>query len=296
MNFRYSFAALLLLFVFGTAHLQAQSSPDSILVGDRQLPQVLLVGTFHFSYPNLDAHKIAEEDQIDVKSQEKQAEVRELLDYLARFKPTKIVVESGANTGYLMRRYERWLKGEEELKRNERDQIGIRLMHRMGLDTIYGCDAGSILGDMQEDERFASVRPVFEEMFKDYDWQSESLFDSLYTTFYDYETQLENELSLLEVFQYMNRDDVIRRGHGAYLIGDFTLGETIGPDFLATYWYNRNLRIFRKIQRLDIQEDDRVLVLFGAGHLGILKQQFESTPEFELVKFGSLGASDDASN
>ncbi len=288
MNFRYSFAALLLLVVFGTADLQAQSSPDSILVGDRQLPQVLLVGTFHFSYPNLDAHKIAEEDQIDVKSQEKQAEVRELLDYLARFKPTKIVVESGANTGYLMRRYERWLKGEEELKRNERDQIGIRLMHRMGLDTIYGCDAGSILGDMQEDERFASVRPVFEEMFKDYDWQSEGLFDSLYTTFYDYETYLENELSLLEVFKYMNRDDVIRRGHGAYLIGDFTLGETIGPDFLATYWYNRNLRIFRKIQRLDIQEDDRVLVLFGAGHLGILKQQFESTPEFELVKFGSL--------
>lgn len=293
MNGRYFLPVFFLCSLMTMMDIQAQSSPDSILVGDRQLPQVLLVGTFHFAYPNLDAHKIAAEDQIDVKSQEKQAEVRALLDYLARFKPTKIVVESGENTGYLMRRYERWLRGEEELKRNERDQIGIRLMHRMGLDTIYGCDAGSILSDMYEDERFESVRPVFEEMFKDYDWKSEGLFDSLYTSFYDYETYLEKELPLLDVFQYMNRDDVIRRGHGAYLIGDFTLGDNIGPDFLATYWYNRNLRVFRKIQRLDIQEDDRILVLFGAGHLGILQQQFEATPEFELVKFGSLENLDD---
>ena len=281
----------ILSFLFGlflTCSLMAQSSPDSILIGDREVPQVLLVGTFHFAYPNLDAYKVAEEDQIDIKSQEKQAEVQALLDYLARFKPTKIVVESGENTGYLMRRYERWLAGEEELKRNERDQLGIRLMHRMGLDTIYGCDAGSILYDINNDERFASVKPIFEEMFKDYDWQSDSEFDKLYNAFYEYETSLEKELPLLDVFKYMNRDDVIRRGHGAYLIGDFTLGENIGPDFLSMYWYNRNLRIFRKIQRLDIQPDDRVMVIFGAGHLGILKQQFESTPEFELVKFGSL--------
>lgn len=270
------------------ATAQAQSSPDSILVGDRQLPQVLLVGTFHFSYPNLDAYKVAEEDQVDVKSEEKQAEMRELLDYLARFKPTKIVVESGENTGYLLRRYERWLNGEEELKRDERDQLGIRLLHRMGLDTIYGCDAGSILQDMGEDERFASVAPIYEEMFADYDWKSEGLFDSLFNAFYDYETSLEKSLPLLDVFKYMNSDDVIRRGHGAYLIGDFTLGETVGPDFLSMYWYNRNLRIFRKIQQLDIQPDDRIMVIFGAGHLGILKQQFESTPEFEFVKFGDL--------
>ena len=287
MKMRCLFLALVMLLSV-SSFLKAQSSPDSILVGNRELPQVLLVGTFHFAYPNLDAHKIAEEDQIDVKSQEKQAEVRALLDYLARFKPTKIVVESGENTGYLMRRYERWLKGEEELKRNERDQIGIRLMHRMELDTIYGCDAGSILQEFGQDERFASVVPIFEEMFADYDWQSDDLFDQLYNEFYDYETYLEKELPLLDVFKYMNRDDVIRRGHGAYLIGDFTLGENIGPDFLSMYWYNRNLRIFRKIQRLDIQPDDRVLVLFGAGHLGILQQQFEATPEFELVKFGDL--------
>ena len=33
---------------------------------------------------------------------------------------------------------------------------------------------------------------------------------------------------------------------------------------------------------------------FGAGHLAILKQQLETTPEYELVKFGDLGNPDSA--
>ncbi|MCB0635072.1 MAG: hypothetical protein KDC54_00560 [Lewinella sp.] len=268
--------------------LQAQRHPDEILIGDREVPKVLLVGTFHFAYPNLDAHKTAAEDQVDIQSQQKQAEVRELLDYLARFRPTKIVVESGPNTGYLMRRYERWQAGEEELQRNERDQLGIRLMHRMDLDTIYGCDAGSLLGDIRQNEELAPLVTYFEEQFADYDWSSDDPLDSLYTAFYDYETGLENTMPLLELFQYMNSEPVIRRYHGAYLIGDFADGDTTGPDFLSLYWYNRNLRIFRNIQALDIQPDDRILVLFGAGHSSILKQQFEATPEFELVPFSAL--------
>lgn len=268
--------------------LKAQRHPDEILIGDRELPQVLLVGTFHFAYPNLDAHKTAPEDQVDIQSQQKQAEVRELLDYLARFRPTKIVVESGSNTGYLMRRYERWLAGEEALQRNERDQLGIRLMHRMGLDTLYGCDAGSILSDLHENEELAPLAAYFDEQFADYDWSSDDPLDSLYTAFYDYETALENALPLLKLFQYMNSEPVIRRYHGAYLIGDFADGDTTGPDFLSLYWYNRNLRIFRNIQGIDPQPDDRILVLFGAGHIEILRQQFAATPEFELVHFSDL--------
>ncbi len=33
---------------------------------------------------------------------------------------------------------------------------------------------------------------------------------------------------------------------------------------------------------------DRIMILFGSGHLAILKQQLEATPEYELVKFGDL--------
>ncbi|WBL22203.1 DUF5694 domain-containing protein [Zunongwangia sp. HRR-M8] len=34
--------------------------------------------------------------------------------------------------------------------------------------------------------------------------------------------------------------------------------------------------------------NDRILVIFGAGHVSILKWLFECTPEFELVKFNEL--------
>jgi hypothetical protein len=59
-------------------------------------------------------------------------------------------------------------------------------------------------------------------------------------------------------------------------------------DTLSTFWFNRNLRIFRLIQSIEHTEDDRILVLFGAGHMGILRYLFECTPEYELVDFDAL--------
>ena len=51
------------------------------------------------------------------------------------------------------------------------------------------------------------------------------------------------------------------------------------------HWYARNLRIFRNIQAIATEPDDRIMVIFGAGHLGILRQQLESYPGMELVEF-----------
>ena len=61
-----------------------------------------------------------------------------------------------------------------------------------------------------------------------------------------------------------------------------------GPDALSIFWLNRNLRIFRKIQRIEHTPDDRILVIFGAAHIAILNWLSESTPEFDLVKFNEL--------
>ena len=283
------FAVILTLLISLSFALSAQRHPDEFLIGNRSVPQVMVVGTFHFAYPNLDAHTTAPEDQVDVTARKKQNELQELLDYLARFKPTKIVVESGPNTGYLMHRYKNWKAGLEPLRRNEREQIGLRLMHRLGLDTLYGCDAGNFLQQLDQHPATASLVPYFDSLFVDYDWRSNDPVDSLYDVFYDYETELEKTLPLLSLFHYMNSDPVIRRYHGAYLVGDFKQGETIGPDFLSLFWYNRNLRIFRNIQSLEIQPEDRILVLFGAGHTAILREQFMASPEFEWIPFADLG-------
>nr|WP_317984434.1 DUF5694 domain-containing protein [Clostridium sporogenes] len=50
----------------------------------------------------------------------------------------------------------------------------------------------------------------------------------------------------------------------------------------ATEWYRRNLYIFANLQ--DIAEpDDRILVIYGAGHCKILQDFVSEYNKFELV-------------
>lgn len=87
----------------------------------------------------------------------------------------------------------------------------------------------------------------------------------------------------------MNSDKVLDRGFGAYLAGGQFESENFeGPDALSMFWINRNLRIFKNIKDIDYEENDRILVLFGAGHISILRYFFECSPEFELVDFNKL--------
>src|SRR5205823_2596516 len=93
-------------------------------------------------------------------------------------------------------------------------------------------------------------------------------------------------LTLIEFFRYLNSPDRVRVGHGHYLTGTFHAGrgdDYLGPDNLAGWWYDRNLRIFENITRLMQSPGDRVLVLIGAGHLPILLQAAQSSPEIEWI-------------
>jgi predicted proteasome-type protease len=63
-----------------------------------------------------------------------------------------------------------------------------------------------------------------------------------------------------------------------------TVGEDttyVGADVVAQY-YKRNLRIFANIE--DVAEPgDRILVIFGAGHLPYLRPLIEASPQMEFV-------------
>lgn len=100
-------------FQLSNAQEMPYKGPDAFLIGNRQVPQVLLMGTWHFAYPGLDEHKTKEEDKINIFTPKRQEELQDLLDYVAQFQPTKIIVESGANTGYLMNRYRRWKRAKK---------------------------------------------------------------------------------------------------------------------------------------------------------------------------------------
>ena len=277
----------LLISVFAYSQV-IPKDPDEFLVKGDDMPEVLLVGTFHFAYYGYDAHVTSEENKLDILGEKKQKEMKELVDYIAQFKPTKIVVEGGRNTGYLMHQYRDYKSGKVKLRAREIDQIGFRLMDQFNLDTLYGADARGLFSDLSESKDSAVFHPFLEEMYEDWDFNSDDEMDKRYTEWYEYGDRLAKEISLLDYFKVANSDKEIKRMHGAYLVGDFKLGEHRGADALAIHWYTRNLRIFRNIQNIDTTPEDRILVLFGSGHISILKQLFESTPEYELIPFGSL--------
>ena len=266
--------------------------PDSILVNGDVLPRVLLVGTWHFNYPGLDAHSTEENLRVNIFSERRQKEIVELLDYISKFKPTKIAVEGGRNSGYLIRRYERWKNGTRPLGASEIDQIAVRLMDRFDLDTLYGVDAYPLLFELRDERRDDSLREesdYFDDLINQNYYGGDDMISERYSEFYRYKDTLEVEKTLLETFQYMNSDKVLNRGFGAYLTGYFQEGEAFeGADVLSMNWMNRNLRIYRNIQNMDFNSEDRILVLFGSAHIQILKFFFETSPEFELVKFNDL--------
>ncbi len=282
---------LLIALAYSTFSLYAQTTgpdPDDILVGNRKQASILFVGSFHFAYYNLDAHKTDKDKQIDILSEQKQKELTELLNFIAKFKPTKIAIEAGRNTGYIMHNYRAWKRGERQLTKNEIEQIGFRLMDRFKLDTVYGVDDGTILYDLYDGKDSNYFRPVLDTIYADWDFQSNDTISTLYKANYKKNDELNKEMTLLNYFKYFNSDKSLNRGYGAYLVGDFKLGDTRGADALAMHWYSRNLRIFRHIQQITNSPNDRILVLYGKGHVEILKHLAECSPEYKLVKFGEL--------
>ncbi len=244
--------------------------------------KVLVVGTFHFDYPNLDANKIEDKDKIDVLTEPKKSEVTELVNYIKKFKPTKIALEAFPkwNATEKLRKYK---AGEYRKQRDERFQLGMRLANELNLDTLYSIDAGSLDDDLMK------VDSVYlQRLFKDYDFKSDDIYDTMYKKWYDYENELPSRMNLLEYFKHLNSVEVHKLGHGAYLVGDFKLDNHRGADILSIWWYDRNLRIFRNLQQITQNKNDRILVIIGNGHVSILRQLLESSPEYDFIEFNKL--------
>ncbi len=273
-----------LTFISFNSKGQKLKDPDVFLVPNKDsLPKIFLIGTFHFEYYNKDAYKVDKSKQVDILSAQKQKEVKELLDYISLFKPNKICIEAPAKWK-AMDKYRDYRSGKNSLAKDERQQIAFRLMEKFHLDTVYSVDAGSIADDLSNNKDSVIIKPYIDSIFKDYSFRS----NDNYKKWRDYITSLETNLSLLQYFKYLNSPKVFQREYGAYLLGDFKLGEFNGADALATYWYDRNLRIFRNIQRITTSPSDRILVLFGSGHISILDQLLTFSPEYDYIKFNDL--------
>ncbi|MBZ5858125.1 DUF5694 domain-containing protein [Flavihumibacter profundi] len=258
---------------------------DKVLYADGYQPvKTLLLGTFHFDYPNLDAHKIDSSKMINILDTRRQQEVRQVVEVLKQMKPTRIYVEAKKQSK-LDSLYNAYLSGNYTLGRDEIDQLAFRLAKESGVKKLYAVDASNFAEDHEKeypwiDSLWNQSIPVDSTLDKK--WNTD--YAKLYAT----GDSLELKMTILESLLVTANRANMQRMHGHYLSVGFNTTDEKGPDALSIWWFNRNLRIFNKILQTKPKSEDRILVIFGAGHIPILRQCFESSPQFEIVELEQL--------
>jgi Family of unknown function (DUF5694) len=253
-----------------TATAQLPTTIPGIDKGAKK-PQVMVLGTFHFENPGKDLVKTS---VADILSVERQKELRGLLDKIKEFKPTKIALEVESKSAEkIITRYSRYLAGQDTLRRNETDQIGFRLAKELGHKTVYCVD-------FKKDMDFGAIMKAAQEVGpKDFMNRFQQGMG-----FIQAESEKMQKLPLADHFHLLNNLQDAERLHGAYL-----LMATVGKDSNYTGanviagWYERNLKIAINVQRIVESSEDRILVLFGAGHLPLLYHFFKLSPDIEAV-------------
>lgn len=284
------------LFIILIGYVQASAQPinwkkldrqnaDRVLIDPAHPPtKALLLGSFHFGYPNLDAHKTDSSKMMDVLSPQRQQEIRQLVAVLASFKPTRIYVESRSQR-FTDSVYKAYMAGKYTLERDEVDQIAYRLAKELNLPTVYAVDASSFTDD--NEKKYTWIDSLWNSPAQ-VNKTRDSYWNKRYKTLYDAGDSTELINTILETFLVMADPLTLRRMHGHYLAGGFNTSDKSGPDMLSMWWYDRNLRIFNNILSTKPASEDRILVLFGNGHMPILKHCFESSPEFEVTELKDL--------
>lgn len=232
------------------------------------MTDLIILGTFHYSD--------------DVLSESMQVELNTFTDLLAELHPTKIAVE-------VPRRYQETIDslykafdrtafdrktalGEMVLYRqdvtftseNEVVRIGFRLADKLGHKTVYAVDEDIEIPDAY----FERIAPCFNANAGHY--------------LNRYNDMTTRTSTLLERYKIINGEECINTDHNLYLsINKINLGNYEGSAFVLS-WYERNLKIYSNLQNV-CQENDRILLIIGSGHIKILSDFAQADENIQLV-------------
>ena len=250
----------------------------SALTQDKATParaEVLVLGTYHMANPGRDVFNMQADDVLAAKRQQ---QIAELLAVLKKFQPTKVAIESSP-WGERPKQYDDYLAGKRELTRNEIEQLGFRLAKELGHSKIYPVDAD---GDfpLPRVTNYAKGAGRAKEL--------EAMMSETGEMVKAQDAFLASH-SILETLLYMNADEKVASDVGFYYrlaqLGE--PGDWAGADLVAD-WFRRNIRIYSNILKLVDSPNERVLVIYGSGHLGWLRQSFASNPNIRLRKLAEF--------
>lgn len=229
-------------------------------------PTILLLGTAHLGNPdNGDAFKM----NIDgIQSEKRQKELSEVVDCLAKFQPTKIALEiNKERQSELDSEYEHYLNGIFNLTNSEHHQIGFRLAERMSLSRLHAVDWNRLRGDGESPWVWAEKHQP--ELLRD--------LQEFGRRFMETSEEKYRNSSIKEFLLWVNSSAYMKLDMDMYmkmmLIGDEH--NPVGIQWFSDYWTYRNLLIYRNVVELISSPEDRILLIYGAGHLNPLHRAFQ---------------------
>ena len=238
--------------------------------------EVLVLGVYHMANPGKDMFNPKADD---VLATERQAEIAQLIAVLKQFNPTKIAVEGDLWDDRITTRYADYAAGKHELSRNEIEQIGYRLAKTLGHKTVYPADA---------DVEFPYQRIVDYAKGSGRSKELDAINGDIGAMVKAQDQYLASH-TILETLLYMNSEDRVAQDVGFYYrfahFGE--PGDWAGADLVSDY-FRRNMRIYSNVTRLVDSPNERLLAIFGAGHLGWLRHEISSDPTLRLRKLAEF--------
>lgn len=226
-------------------------------------PTVFVLGTDHLDNPNNGDMFMSRTENLH--SEKRQSEIRHVVDCLKKFSPTKIALEVlTKDQRRLNENYQSFLNGNLKLTSNERHQFGFQLAEKMKLKELFAVDWNDNVDGVPDLGIWAEEN-------------TSSIFDDVIEKgkqlTLEYEEYFKNH-TIKDYLLLLNAEGNVKSNHEIYmklaLMG--TQSNPAGPMWVAQYWYYRNMIIYKNIADLVSSSDDRIFVLYGAGHLYLLKQ------------------------
>lgn len=263
----------LVFFLFATLNGFGQQ----MLSHPKQKIKIMFLGTYHFANPGQDKFNVKVDDY---SSNKRQQEIQDVNNSLALFKPEKIFTESGVKfQSEADQFFQTYKSGKVSLPQNavnERYQIGLKLAKQLNNEHLYCVDASTFWFEDKVKHYADSTGMDFYKIFEDKTQQHVTYLN----TYFNSHTVKQNLMLLNNDEEQINQNHIMynyifpRVGAGDKYIGADLVGE----------WYKRNLRIYSNILKfVDTSKDKCILIVFGNGHIHILKQLFSDNPDFEIV-------------
>ena len=241
-----------------------------------QRVQVMFLGAYHMGNPGLDVNNAKADDPLTPR---RQREIQVLVDELAKFRPTQMMVERlGQGPDLTPKSWTEYTPAKLASERDETVQIAYRLASKLKIP-VHGVDERDRPGEpsyfpYDKLQEFAAKHGRTADL------------DALNSPIQSYNKRFETAQANTSVAGLLTmwNDTAVYPSDTAYYYGllHFADGpETPGADLNAR-WYLRNARIFGNVIRFS-KPGDRVLILYGAGHGYWLRHFASETPGYRSV-------------